>query len=82
MIKIKRSLPVIHCDISVRARNVLCNNSDLFGVEIVPGYPEVLTVGHLATGSKRELRHRRGAGNKTLKEIEDLCSRAGIKMKD
>ena len=82
MKKIKKSLPVIRSDMSVRAKNILYNNSDLFGVEIIPGYPEVLTVGHLATGSKRELRFRRGAGTKTIKEIEDLCTRAGIKMKD
>lgn len=82
MKKLSKSTPVYNTDLSVRAKNILYNNGDLFGVEVVPGEPEILTVAHLATGSKRHLRFRRGAGPKTLKEIEDLCTRAGLRMRD
>ena len=80
MKKIKKILPVFDIDISVRAKNILLNNSDLFGVQIVPGHPYDLTIAHLAKGSKRQLSFRRGAGQKTIEEIDDLCSRAGIEM--
>ena len=81
MKKVSKSTPVYNTDLSVRAKNILYNNGDLFGVEC-SREPEILTVSHLATGSKRHLRFRRGAGPKTLKEIEDLCTRAGLKMRD
>ena len=79
---ISKSLPIFYSDLSVRAKNILLNNGDLFGVEVIPGYPYDLTVAHLAKGSKRELSFRRGAGPKSIKEIENLCARAGVKMKE
>lgn len=73
---------VFDCELSTRARNVLLNNSDLFGVEPIPGHPRRLMVKDLKNGSRRDLKFTEGVGQKTYKEIMDLCTKAGIRMKD
>ena len=80
MIKITRHSLVDNCGFSLRARNVLINNSENFGVQWTPEDACKLKLSHLEGFSLIKLNSLRNSGKKTVAEIVDCCRKAGVKL--
>lgn len=81
--KIDKDSFIRDCNLSVRTQNVLYNNAEAFGVEraswIMYSNLKVSDIGNL---SLRVIGGFRNCGTKTLSEIKELCTKAGVELKE
>lgn len=82
MEKVDKETPILESPVSTRARLLLIRSAHIFRVNWIAMADSRFVVEDLEKGSLKELKMQRGAGRKTVDEIQDLCTRAGIKMKE
>jgi len=70
------------CKLTLRTQNMLYNNSQVFGVAYITPITKsnlrVLDIGKL---SLKDIGTFRNCGKKTLSEINELCQRTGVVLK-
>lgn len=81
MKKISKNTLIKDCGLSIRAQNILYNQSESMGVPWGSLDHSPLKIGDLKNLSLLDLRCFRNCGDKTVKEIVALAERAGVKLK-